>query len=327
MGYTEWVVYQRYKMYLRQLPKSTIAIGLTGLSLIWLALGVLLWTTKTAAPQLEKSTAATQKTVVIAGDIACAPGRVKTEVSCRHDETASLITRLNPDAVLLAGDNQYPDGALEAYLASYDKTWGAFKDITYPVPGNHEYQTPNAAGYFDYFEKRAGERGKGYYSFKLGDWRFLALNSEIDVSADSAQLTWLKQELETNKQYCTLAYWHKPRFSAGGHDDDTAFDPLWRLLYQHGTDVIVNGHSHNYERFVQQNPDGRSDPKRGIVEFVSGMGGSHSQPLYTAPSTLAARQNHSFGVLRLTLFAKTVRYEFVPVDTQAYSDTGILQCH
>lgn len=314
--------------------RQKIFLGLGGFGLLLLGLlAGLLWAGvagKTKAPEPKSNTKYAAKTVVIAGDIACAEGDPKTSFSCRHDDTATLIDSLKPDAVLTTGDNQYPVGALAAYQNSYDKTWGAFKNITYPVPGNHEYGTPDAAGYFDYFGERAGERGKGYYSFSVGDWRFIALNSEVDASENSTQVAWLKQELQTNKSTCTLAYWHKPRFSTGGHPSDPTYDALWRVLYANNVDVIANGHSHGYERFAPQNPDGQLDTQKGITQFVSGLGGSNSQKLSnsTLTDTLATRQNHAFGVLKLSLYPKTLHYEFIPTPgQQTFSDSGTVTCH
>ncbi len=275
------------------------------------------------------STAEAKPSVIVAaGDIACEPERPKTTTSCRSDDTASLIASLNPDAVLALGDNQYPNGSLQLYETSFDKSWGAFKSKLYPVPGNHEYLTPDAAGYYDYFGDRAGERGKGYYSFSLGTWRIIALNSEIDVSNNSLQLTWLAQELKDHPAACTLAFWHQPRFSTGGHKDNSAYDALWRLLYANNVDIVLNGHSHGYERFAPQNPDAQFDSTHGIVEFVSGMGGRDIQGTQAPTPNLATRQNHAFGVLQLSLFPQAAHYDFVSVPgQQTFADAGIVPCH
>lgn len=268
------------------------------------------------------------KTIVMAGDIGCDKNTPKTDFSCRSEDTANLIASLNPDAVLTTGDNQYPSGTLQSFQEGYDKTWGKFKSITYPTPGNHEYNTPGASGYYDYFGERAGERGKGYYHYKLGDWLLVALNSEIDISSDSEQIKWLEKTLETNKTACSLAYWHKPRFSTGGHASDPAFDTVWRVLYNHGVDIIVNGHSHGYERYAPLNPDGNRDSEGGIVQFVSGMGGSGPQAFKSNLPTLASRQNHAFGVLHFSLYAKAARYSFVPTPSQqTFTDHGTIACH
>lgn len=312
--------------------KTKIMLGLGAVGFLCLGLlGGMLLAAKLDPPKSYRadSTAKTApKTVVIAGDISCIPGMATSTLACRSAETATLISSLRPDAVLATGDLQYQVGALSAFQESYDKTWGAFKDITYPVPGNHEYATPEAAGYYDYFGERAGEKGKGYYTYKIGDWQIIALNSEVDISAKSNQLFWLQQVLDTYKSPCTLAYWHKPRFSTGGHPNDATYDAVWRLLYSHGVDIVANGHSHGYERFAPQDPDGKLDTEKGIVQFVSGMGGRSSQNLAEPVPNLATRQNHTFGVLKLSLYPNAAHYEFVPIPgQQTFSDRGTIACH
>ena len=305
-------------------------LGLAGAGLLFAGLlaGILWPTGQPISPPAQQTRPAPPKTLVVAGDISCEQGSPKTTYNCRSDDTAALVTSIKPDAVLTVGDNQYPKGELVSYQQAYDKTWGAFKDSTYPTPGNHEYGTPEASGYFDYFGARAGEPGKGYYSYKIGDWLFVALNSEIAVSSGSEQLTWLEQELKNNPSTCTLAYWHKPRFSTGGHASDPTYDALWRVLYAQGVDIVVNGHSHNYERYLPQNPDGVYDPEKGITEFVSGMGGYGLEGLSTPLSNLVTRQNHAFGVLKLSLYPKSAHYQFVPIPgQQTFTDTGTVACH
>jgi len=310
--------------------RKTIIFSAAGLMLL-IVISLALWSSGSDQPAAtsESHSDHTAKTVVAAGDIACDANEPASALACRQGDTARLIAALEPTAVLTLGDNQYPDGALASFQDSYAKSWGVFKDITFPVPGNHEYQTPDAAGYFDYFGSRAGERGKGYYAFSVGAWRFIALNSEIDLSENSAQLAWLKQELKTHPAACTLAYWHEPRFSTGGHPDDSRSDATWRVLYANNVDVVLNGHSHAYERFAPQNPDGQIDQTRGITEFVSGMGGRAPEALNDPSPLLATRQNHAFGVLVLTLHGSSARYEFVPIPggQQTFSDSGVVACH
>lgn len=300
-----------------------IAIGLVG--------GYLTAQSLQNTPEGDTATASTlaRKTIVIAGDISCDKDDARTAFSCRSDDTAALIAAIKPDAVLTTGDNQYPNGTMASYQEAYDKTWGAFKDITYPTPGNHEYRTPGAAGYYDYFGDRAGERDKGYYSYKIGDWLMVALNSEIDISSTSQQISWLKQLLADNKNTCALAYWHQPRFSTGGHASNPAYDAAWRILYDNGVDVVVNGHSHGYERYAPQDPDGNYDTQKGITQIISGMGGNRPQPFSNALlPNLVTRQNHVFGVLKLTLHQKAARYQFLPIKSQqTYSDSGLITCH
>lgn len=312
--------------------KPTVSLWLAVIGLLSAGLlGGILWAERIGIndqPVPQSNAEPKPVTVVAAGDISCAPETPTKTLACQSDATAKLIGSINPEAVLALGDIQYQNGELANFQAAYDKTWGVFKDKTYPVPGNHEYQTAGAAGYYDYFGERAHERDKGYYSFKLGDWLLLALNSEIDVSAGSPQYAWLEQELKNSKSACTLAYWHKPRFSTGGHPDDPTYDAFWRLLYEHGADLVLNGHSHAYERYVPQNPDGAADPEKGIVQIVSGMGGANSQKLAVPAAALATRQNHAFGVTKLDLFPKSARYQFVPIPgTQTFTDSGIISCH
>ncbi len=279
-------------------------------------------------PDVSTGQSARSYVVVAAGDIACDATQVVTQFACRQADTAALVKTINPDAVITLGDNQYPSGSAASYANSYDKAWGAFKDKTHPTPGNHDYGTSGAAGYYSYFGAQAGEAGKGYYSFKVGDWLFVALNSEIDISATSAQMTWLHQVLTADTSPCTAAYWHKPRFSSGGHASDVTFDALWRELYANKVDVVLNGHSHSYERFAPQNPDGAIDAKQGITQFVSGMGGYGVEPLQNPLPNTATRQNHAFGVLKLTLMADRMDYSFVAApNTQQFRDAGTIYCH
>jgi hypothetical protein len=187
--------------------------------------------------------------------------------------TARLIRRIGPDVALTLGDNQYSDGALAEYLASYDHAWGTFKEITFPVAGNHEWKTPNAQGYLDYFHLRTY-----WYSFKVGKWRLYALDGTCSddggCSEGDPQYEWLKRKLSMRSDRCILAYWHQPRFSSGTtHGSATNVGPLWDLLYGAGADLVLNGHEHNYERFAPQDPAGLPTAD-GIVEIVAGTGGN-----------------------------------------------------
>ncbi|HEX9837786.1 MAG TPA: metallophosphoesterase, partial [Anaerolineales bacterium] len=200
-----------------------------------------------------------------AGDIA----------NCNRSEdeaTAKLLDNIT-GTVFTVGDNAYPDGTLTQFNNCYAPTWGRHKSRTKPSPGNHDYHVSGAAGYFDYFGAAAGDRSKGYYSYNLGAWHIISLNSEISQSAGSAQEQWLRADLAANPKTCTLAYWHKPRFSSGQHGNIAGSQALWQALYDHGADVVLNGHDHTYERFAPQNPNGQADSK-GIREFVVGTGGA-----------------------------------------------------
>jgi acid phosphatase type 7 len=266
-------------------------------------------------------------TIVAVGDIACPAGSAVTPVTCQQVATGQLAASLKPEAVLALGDLQYPTGTLNDFQNSYDKAWGALKSVTHPVPGNHEYITRNAAGYYDYFGSLAGEREKGYYSFDIGAWHIIALNSEIDVSDGSPQRLWLQLDLQKYKNPCTLAYWHKPRFSTGYHVSNDAYAGLWQDLYNARADIVLGGHSHGYERFVAQDPSGKADAA-GITEFVVGTGGASWETLRDKVPTLATRQATTFGVLKLTLNRDSANYSFMPIaGGPAFHDDGIVQCH
>jgi hypothetical protein len=247
------------------------------------------------------------------------------------DRTAALMTSLHPDAVLALGDNQYPSGAAADFRASYDKTWGAFKAITYPVPGNHEYGTPGAAGYFSYFGARAGQPGRGYYSYDLGQWHVIALNSECahigGCAADSPQATWLRQDLAAHPRACTLAYWHRPRFSSGTHGNNIDNDPLWRLLVVNRADVVLGGHDHGYERFDPLDADGRPDVARGVTEFVVGTGGDSHYKFHLPDDGSALRLAGSYGVLRLELAKDGFSWQFLRASGGTVADSGSTRCH
>ncbi|MDT7726022.1 MAG: alpha-mannan endo,2-alpha-mannanase / glycoprotein endo-alpha,2-mannosidase [Actinomycetota bacterium] len=277
-------------------------------------------------------------TVVAAGDIACSPdaGGLDAEEAgeqrgCQQQMTADLVGSLNPDAVLTLGDNQYPNGSLDRYLRGYDTTWGRFKAFTYPIVGNHEYDTRAAAGYFDYFGTAAGTRDSGYYSYDLAGWHLIALNSECDrisgCGPGSPQERWLKADLEAHPAACTLAYWHRPRFSSGAHGSDTNSDAFWRALYTAGADVVLVGHDHDYERFAPLNPDGVVDPARGIREFVVGTGGHSQYRFHTIAPGSEVRIDRLYGVLNLALRPGGYDWNFVPEPGAQTGESGSGTCH
>ena len=216
--------------------------------------------------------------IAAAGDIAC-PTDTATATTCRQQYTSDILVSGGFDAVLPLGDNQYLSGALPDYQAYYDPTWGRVRNITHPTPGNNDYSTAGASGYFGYFGAAAGDPQKGYYSYDLGSWHIISLNSNCsDVGgcdAGSPQEQWLRADLALRSTACTLAYWHHPRFSSGtAHGSDARTQALWQALYDFHADVVLNGHEHNYERFAPQAPTGAADPANGIREFVVGTGGS-----------------------------------------------------
>jgi acid phosphatase type 7 len=296
------------------------------------------------APRLVLRTAAegavgTDPVIAAAGDIACDPrSRLHgTADSCRDRETAELLADMDLDAVLTLGDNQYEDGRLEAFRAVYDRSWGRFRNVTWPAVGNHEYLTPGASGYFDYFNGvgrshgRAGERGRGYYSFDVGAWHVIALNSvcaEVGgCDEGSPQERWLRADLAAHPARCTLAYWHHPRFSSGEQSSSTRFTAFWEALHEAGADVVLAGHAHDYERFAPLTPEGEWDPERGIREFVVGTGGKHHYGFGTAEPFSEARDSTTWGVLALTLRGDGYDWRFVPEAGATFTDAGSAPCH
>lgn len=238
------------------------------------------------------------------------------------DETAAVLDRIAPNVVLSLGDNAYPDGALSEFKTFYEPTWGRHRARTRPSPGNHDYHTEGASGYFTYF----GARAPGpYYSFDLGGWHLVSLDSEVSMSAGSEQYEWLQDDLASSTARCTLAYWHKPRFTAGKYDDFTFTAPIWRLLYSARAEMVLNGHDHNYQRYEPMTPEGTPAPVRGIREFVVGTGGRSLYELSHDPRREAA-QARVLGVLQLTLRPAGYDWRFAPV-SGGYSDSGSAECH
>ena len=225
--------------------------------------------------------------------------------------TAKLLDQI-AGQVFTAGDNAYFQGSPQQFRDCYDPTWGRHKGRTWPVPGNHDYETAGAAGYFGYFGGAAGPAGLGYYRQSLGSWTIVGLNSEIDHSASSAQVQWLRTELTTNPTACTLAIWHRPLFTSGPNGDNGDMADVWRALYDNNADVIVNGHDHLYERFAPQDAAGRLDSSRGIRQFTVGTGGA---PLYSRGDQQAQRHASSApGCGKVHAQRRQLLWEFIPVD-------------
>jgi hypothetical protein len=295
-------------------------------------------TFKTSVPVQEADAV-----VVAAGDIAC--GADSGGAACKELLTSDLAVQINPTAVLLLGDVQYEKGQYEYFLngqgpgtgTGYDPTWGRLKPVTHPAVGNHEYLTTGAAGYFDYFNGigsftgPAGDRDKGYYSFDLGNWHLVALNTNCGLvggcGPTSPQYSWLQADLARNTAPCTLAYMHHPRFAAGQYSDDPELQPLWELLYEDGSELVLAGHDHNYQRYAPQTPAGERDDARGIREFIVGTGGrSLTTGTRTAPN-LEVRDNTTFGVLKLTLRPSSYDWQFVPIVGSTFTDSGTGTCY
>lgn len=241
------------------------------------------------------------------------------------EATARLLDRI-PGTVFTTGDNAYPSGRAVDFQNCYHPTWGRHRARTRPSPGNHEYETPGASGYFDYFGTRAGPRGLGYYGYTVGSWHIIALNSELPVHAGSAQVEWLREELSSSNRQCTAAYWHRPRFSSGMYGDDPSMGELWRTLHEFRADVVITGHEHSYERFAPLDATGRPDPARGIRQFIIGTGGTALRS-HRAPRAGSESRGSAWGVLVLTLGVGNYQWEFVPVDGATFRDSGVGQCH
>ena len=298
---------------------SVSSFALTMLLLVGLELGSLALLAETALAQVV------DEVLVGAGDI--------TNCSRTQDESTAQLLDSIPGTVVTMGDNAYPDGTLDQFNNCYGPTWGRHKDRTRPSPGNHDYHVSGAAGYYTYFGAAASpldpnctSNCRGYYSYELGAWHVIALNSEIAMEAGSPQEQWLRGDLAANPKTCTLAYWHKPRFSSGQHGNNSGSQALWQALYDYGADVVLNGHDHTYERFAPQSPTGQSQPTRGIREFVVGTGGAS---LYSFPSiqpNSEVRDNTTWGVLKLTLHLSSYDWEFVPIAGQTFTDVGSGSC-
>jgi acid phosphatase type 7 len=302
------------------------------------------------APTAAASGLAADPVIAAAGDIACDPasssfnGGNGTTNNCRQKYTSDLLLDPAISSVLLLGDNQYYCGSYQAWLQSYDKSWGRVKGITRPAPGNHEYldhggsspstdcnaSNAGAAGYYRYFGAAAGDPTKGYYSYDVGSWHIIVLNSECTdaggCSATTPQGIWLRQDLAAHTNFCTLAYWHIPLFSSGGRAS-SRYRTFWDALYAADADVVLNGHDHIYERFAPQRPDATADPVRGIREFVVGTGGSNHTSLSTTFANSQVRNASTYGVLKLTLHAQGYDWQFVPEAGKTFTDAGTGQCH
>ncbi len=261
----------------------------------------------------------TTHVLVGAGDIA--------SCNSRGDERTALLLDELEGTIFTAGDNAYPDGSARDFLDCYDPSWGRHKRRTRPAPGNHDYVDGPGAGYHAYFGESAGALGKGYYSYAVGDWHVVALNSVLEGSAHAVQLDWLRHDLTTNAGKCLFAYWHHPLFSSGNHSRQDRVRGFWEVLFEHGADVVVNGHDHHYERFLPLTPGGAHDPRRGIRQFIVGTGGQSSgrQPGEPGEHSAAAQFDAS-GVLKFVLYEGRYDWEFVPVPGRGEPDRGTGSC-
>jgi acid phosphatase type 7 len=286
--------------------------------------------------------------IAAAGDIACDTTSaffndgVGSEGHCRQVSTSNLVLAVQPSAVLTVGDNQYHVGSLSDFNASFNPSWGRFRSIIHPEVGDHEYSTAGARGYFDYFNGvgrlagAAGDRDKGYYSFDLGSWHLIALNSICDridhgaapdgCAAGSPQERWLRSDLAAHRSSCTLAYWHTPRFNSGIRGDHLTVQAFWLALHEAGADVVLNGDAHDYERFAPQDPNGNAGQTDGIRQFVVGTGGAFFTGFGPAKPNSEVRAL-TFGVLVFTLHQSSYNWRFYAEPGEPFTDSGSGLCH
>jgi len=286
-------------------------------------------TTETPVPTETPSPTETLTPVILvgAGDIAVcgAPGA---------EITARLIEQFPGAAVFTAGDNTNELTTQPVSLKPcFDQTWGRFRERIRPAPGNHEYFYEGASDYFAYFGAAAGSPGQGWYSYDLGGWHIVMLNSECDqvggCQAGSPQETWLKADLAAHPALCSLAIWHRPRFSSGYHGSDPVTQDLWKDLYAARAEMVISGHDHDYERFAPMDASGVLDPAHGVIQFVVGTGG--------VPGPGAIRSTHAgnsqviitgvYGVLKLSLRPDSYDWEFIPEPGKTEGDGGSGTCH
>ncbi len=319
---------------LRVIPRLIAAVAILG-TLAFMSAG-------SAAP----AAASGDPVIAAAGDIACDPASSLfhdgngTTGQCKQLATSNLLVDKGLAAVLALGDTQYNCGSLTAFNESYAVSWGRVKSITHPVVGNHEYLTSGgsgttgctssnagAAGYFSYFGAAAGTKGQGWYSFDIGAWHIIALNSSCSsvggCSTTSAQGKWLAADLAAHPNRCVLAYWHIPLFSSGGRARSVT-QPFWDLLYGAHADLVLDGHDHIYERFSPQTPDGVAT-SNGIREITVGTGGANHTGIVSIAANSLVRNTTSYGVLYLTLHATTYDWKFVPANG-SFTDSGSAAC-
>jgi hypothetical protein len=278
------------------------------------------------------TSSATGVRIAAVGDMACeaksAPANSKA-LLCRQQTVSDAVLAANPSLMLALGDLQYEQGAPGKW-DQYNSSYGRLKTITRPAPGNHEYLTPGAAGYYAYFPEWAGPSGNGYYSFDVGGWHVVSLNSECadagGCGPGSPQYTWLKSDLDSHRTTCTLAFWHIPRFSSGEHGDHTAYGQWWQLLQGQKADLVLTGHDHDYERFAKLNADGQPDDQAGLRSFVVGTGGRNLRVGRTPHVGSEKFIDDAMGFMELQLRPDSYSWRFLSIDGTAL-DQGEERCH
>lgn len=282
--------------------------------------------------------ASADPTIAAAGDIACGAsdpnykGGNGTATACRQKYTSNLLVAGGYTSVLTLGDNMQSDPSPAGFATVYDPTWGRVKSITHPEAGNHDYGYSGAKGYYGYFGAAAGDPSKGYYSFDLGTWHVVALNSNCSkisggCARGGAQEQWLRADLAAHPGRCTLAIDHHARYSSGHDGDNTFMTDLYQDLYDSGADLLLSGHSHDYERFAPQDNAAHLDASGGITQFVVGTGGAFFTGLGTRHANSAVSQNSTFGVLALTLHPTSYDWRFQPEAGKTWTDSGTRVCN
>ena len=276
--------------------------------------------TETSTPDTPPTDSPTPTATESGSVVLVGAGDISVCSRTQDELTAQLLDNIS-GTVFTTGDNAYVDGTYAEYLNCYDPTWGRHKSRTKPSPGNHDYLTTGAAGYFQYFNNIPS-----YYAYDLGAWRIYALNSEINVSLSSPQVAWLANDLAANPRQCVLAYWHKPRWSSGAnHGDNMSMQAIWQMLYDAGAELVINGHEHQYERFAEMNASGAA-VSQGLREIVAGTGGAVLYPFGAPKSASQVRNNTTYGVLKLTLRPNGYDWQFVPIAGSTFTDSGSDDC-
>ena len=279
---------------------------------------VLITVSGLAAGQNQPSSGSDDFVFVGAGDIA------NCDLIGGAQATATLLDGI-AGTVFTLGDHAYQEGTDNEFRRCYEPTWGRHKARTRPTPGNHDYRTNRGRPYFQYFGAAAGADDRGYYSFDLGSWHIISLNSSLPRTVP-AQIKWLREDLEAHPVDCVLAYWHIPLFSSGPHTPEATMREIWSILYKAGADVVLNGHDHIYERFAPQDDKGKLDAEHGIRQFIAGTGGGGVYKMGKVAPNSEVRDNTTYGVLKLTLSPGKYAWEFVPIPGGRFKDAGAASC-
>lgn len=284
--------------------------------------------TATPEPTSTPSPTPAPVTLVGAADVSyCGEDWLGDEESAK---VLAAVIEQHPEAqIFVAGDNVQGVGMMAEYLNCFTPTWGQFKDRIHPAPGNHDYMTDQGAPYYTYFGEQAGEAGQGYYSYDLGEWHIIALNSncnDIGCREGSRQMAWLRQDLENNNKRCTMMYWHHPRYSSGLAGSYGSVYDFWAIGLEYGVEMVVSGHDHGYERFAPQDNDGNASPV-GIRQFVVGTGGAYLRDWGEVKPNSEIRDNETHGVIKFTLYPDSYAWEFLPSDDGPLTDSGSGVCH